>query len=211
MKWGDFMNNYKVYIHIFPNNKVYIGITSQKPEYRWRNGKKYDSNKYMNNAIKKYDWENIKHKILYENLSKEDAELKEKELIKKYKSNNKKFGYNILEGGNVSKGMSETARKEMSIKRKGKHYSPRTEFKKGNKPWTTGKKMTLEFKEKLSKSHLGQVPWNRTKIICLENNKIYNCMKEAAEELNVLPAGISKACRGIIKQTGGLHFQYYNE
>ena len=31
------MDNYKVYIHIFPNNKVYIGITSQKPKRRWNN------------------------------------------------------------------------------------------------------------------------------------------------------------------------------
>ena len=32
---------YCVYKHIFPNNKVYIGVTCQKPEYRWRNGKGY--------------------------------------------------------------------------------------------------------------------------------------------------------------------------
>lgn len=205
------MNNYKVYIHIFPNSKVYIGITKQKPEYRWRNGKKYDNNKYMKNAIQKYKWENIKHKILYDNLNKKEAEQIEIELIKKYKSDNRKFGYNILKGGNVSRGMSKEARKEMSAKRKGKHYSPRTEFKKGNKPWTTGKKMSLEFRKKLSISHLGQIPWNRTKIVCLENNKVYSCMKEAAEELNVLPTGISKVCRGIMQQTGGLHFKYYEE
>lgn len=205
------MNNYKVYIHIFPNSKVYVGVTKQKPEYRWRNGKKYGNNKYMKNAIQKHKWENIEHKILYDNLSKKEAEQIEIELIKKYKSNNRKFGYNILKGGNVSGGMSEEARKEMNIKRKGKHYSPKTEFKKGNKPWTTGKKMSLEFRQKLSISHLGQIPWNRTKIVCLENNKVYSCMKEAAEELNVLPAGISKVCRGIMQQTGGLHFKYYEK
>lgn len=205
------MNNYKVYIHIFPNSKVYIGITKQRPEYRWRNGKKYDNNKYMENAIKKYKWENIEHKILHDNLNKEEAERIEIELIKKYKSDNRKFGYNILKGGNVSKGMSEEARKEMSAKRKGKHYSSRTEFKKGHKPWTTGKKMSNEFRQKLSKSHIGQVPWNRRKILCIENNTIYESMKEASEKLSVLPAGISKVCRGIIQQTGGLHFKYYEE
>lgn len=35
------MNNYIVYKHIFPNNKIYIGLTRQKPERRWRNGDGY--------------------------------------------------------------------------------------------------------------------------------------------------------------------------
>ena len=29
---------YFVYIHIFPNNKKYIGITSQTTQRRWRKG-----------------------------------------------------------------------------------------------------------------------------------------------------------------------------
>lgn len=203
------MNDYKVYIHIFPNQKVYIGVTKQKPEYRWRNGKKYNSNEYMTNAIKKYGWENIEHKILYDGLSKNQAEIKEKELIKKYKSNIRDFGYNILEGGNISTGMTEKGKQQMINKNKGKHRSLNTEFKKGHKPWTTGKKMSNEFKRKLSESHLGQIAWNRRKIICLENNVIYSSMKEASQKLNVNEAGISKVCRGIMKQTNGFHFKYY--
>lgn len=35
---------YIVYMHICPNNKKYIGITSQKPEKRWGNGKNYIGN-----------------------------------------------------------------------------------------------------------------------------------------------------------------------
>ena len=30
--------NYTVYMHRFPNGKVYIGITKQTVEERWRNG-----------------------------------------------------------------------------------------------------------------------------------------------------------------------------
>lgn len=205
------MNDYKVYIHIFPNQKVYIGITRQKPEYRWRNGKKYNNNEYMTNAIQKYGWKNIKHIILYDGLSKEQAESKEKELIKKYKSNIRDFGYNILEGGNISTGMTEKGKQQMINKNKGKHRSPNTEFKKGHKPWTTGKKMSNEFKQKLSESHLGQIAWNRRKIICLENDVIYSSMKEASQKLNINETGISRVCRGIMKQTGGFHFKYYKE
>ena len=68
-------------MHIFPNNKVYVGITCRKPKYRWDNGNGYKNNKYMTNAIQKYGWNNIEHKILFTDLMKEEAERKEIELI----------------------------------------------------------------------------------------------------------------------------------
>lgn len=45
---------YFVYKHTFPNGKIYIGITDQKPERRWRNGIGYRRQPYVYNAIKKY-------------------------------------------------------------------------------------------------------------------------------------------------------------
>ena len=33
--------NYTVYMHRFPNGKVYIGMTSKKPEDRWKRGSGY--------------------------------------------------------------------------------------------------------------------------------------------------------------------------
>ena len=59
-------NNWTVYMHITPNNKKYIGITSQIPNKRWRNGKGYKKCLFLN-AIKKYGWGNIKHEILFDN------------------------------------------------------------------------------------------------------------------------------------------------
>ena len=108
--------------------------------------------------------------------------------------------------------MTEEGKRRMIEKNKGKHRSPQTEFKKGGShiPWTTGKKMSDEFRKKLSESHKGQIAWNRTKIFCIENNVVYSSMKEASEKLNLTPAGISKVCRGIMQQTGGYHFKYYN-
>ena len=41
MKLED--NNWKVYRHIFPNGKSYIGITHRAVEERWgKNGEKYN-------------------------------------------------------------------------------------------------------------------------------------------------------------------------
>ena len=55
--------SYSVYKHTFPNGKVYIGITSQKPEDRWSKGKGYQRQPLIYNAINKYGWDNIVHKI----------------------------------------------------------------------------------------------------------------------------------------------------
>ena len=77
---------YIVYKHTSPSGKVYIGVTSLRPEERWGGGAGYVKNKHFNRAIKKYGWENIKHEILFDNLSKEDAFKIEIELIKEYRS-----------------------------------------------------------------------------------------------------------------------------
>ena len=98
-------NNYCVYMHIFPNNKKYIGITSLKPKYRWSDGKGYKKQKLMYRAILKYGWENIKHEILYTNLSETEAKKKEIELIEKYKSNDENYGYNQTLGGDGTLGL----------------------------------------------------------------------------------------------------------
>ena len=207
-------NNYKVYIHIFPNKKVYIGITRQKVEYRWNNGKKYDNNIYMTNAIQKYGWDNIEHKVLYENLTKEEAEQKEIELIKQYKSNIREFGYNILKGGNASNGLSEEIWKRISEKSKGKHYSPNTEFKKGNKPWNTGKKMSKELRQKLSEAHKGKKLSEETKRklskISSEKLKGRKVSEETRKKISIAMKGknhteetkikISNAKKGTISQ-----------
>lgn len=36
-----FEKTYRVYKHVFPNRKVYVGITSQPLNCRWRSGKGY--------------------------------------------------------------------------------------------------------------------------------------------------------------------------
>ena len=45
---------WKVYVHIFPNNKLYFGITSKKLTARWGNGTGYSKThqSVMYNAIK---------------------------------------------------------------------------------------------------------------------------------------------------------------
>lgn len=77
------MENYKVYIHIFPNKKVYIGMTCQEPKERWKRGKAYKENRHLYNAINKYGWENIEHKILFDNLEKRRGRVKRNKFNKR--------------------------------------------------------------------------------------------------------------------------------
>lgn len=106
---------YCVYKHTSPSGKVYIGITCQKPEKRWNNGNGYKHNEYFWRAIQKYGWDNFEHEILFSDLSKEEAQVKEKNLINKYKSNIPEFGYNISSGGEARTGvkLSEDAKKKL--------------------------------------------------------------------------------------------------
>lgn len=138
------MNNYTVYMHTCPNGKKYIGITSQNVKQRWLNGIGYKKCPKFYKAILKYKWKNIKHEILYTNLTKEKAEQKEIELIKQYNTTDDNFGYNLAFGGNTTKGYKFTKeqREKISVSNKGKHS--------GEKNARYGKHCSFNTKAKIS-------------------------------------------------------------
>ena len=150
--------NYTVYMHRFPNGKVYIGMTSKKPEDRWENGRGYQTQNVYK-AILKYGWENIEHIILFSGLSKKDAEEKEIELISMYKSVDPKYGYNIELGGNYAGKHSRQTCEKISRSKKGWNPSEETRrrmsaAKKGRKlPESTIEKLKNKPKRKLSEEH----------------------------------------------------------
>lgn len=160
---------YCVYKHIFPNNKVYIGVTCRKPEYRWDNGNGYtNAQRKIYNAIKKYGWENVKHEILFENLTKEEAEQKEIELIDKYNSTNDNYGYNIEKGGNLNKEVSMETRQLMIKNHKGRTGMKLTKQQcqkigeNAKKRWNEmTDKQKKEQIEKMAKSNRGKPSWNK--------------------------------------------------
>lgn len=154
--------NYKVYMHRFPNGKVYIGITRVAPKERWRNGKGYSENRFMQFAINKYGWENVDHIILFSGLSQKEAELKEVELIAKYNSTDQNFGYNIENGGNVVGKTSETARKHIG-EAVLKYHAEHPEYRKRLSAAHKGKKLPQEQKDKIGAAHKGKKRSNQAK------------------------------------------------
>lgn len=111
---------YYVYQHINKiNGKRYIGITKQNPESRWgTDGINYKSSPYFYSAIQKYGWDNFDHEILFSDLTKEEACIKEIELIAYFQTQDKQHGYNIMEGGSAPT-IPEEIRIVMSEKKRG--------------------------------------------------------------------------------------------
>jgi len=149
------MGNYTVYMHIPPSGKRYVGITIQNAKKRWMNGWGYHAQPYFYRSILKYGWDEFEHKILFENLTKEEAEQKEIQLISFYRSNNREYGYNIANGGNCIGTCSEETKKKTSEALKGREFSEETR-KKLSKA-LKGKKYSLETIEKLREFHLGKI------------------------------------------------------
>lgn len=225
---------YKIYIHRFPNGKVYVGLTMQPNEIRWSSPlSAYKNNVYMINAINKYGWKNVKHEFLFENLTMEEAKRKEIETIAKYRSNNRKYGYNISSGGESRKGctLSEETKKKISKHNGrymlGKHLSEETKRKlsigrMGEKNPMYGKHFSEESKLKSSESHKGKCTGMylgskspRAKMIdMLDENgeyiKTFGSTTEAARELKIHYTSIVKCCTKERKNAGGYKWRYSN-
>lgn len=87
-----------VYIYTFPNNKKYVGQTSQTLEKRAKKGEGYASSPAIYSAIKKYGWDNIIIETFTCDSKKEMNEL-EQYYIQLYQTNNPNYGYNLTIGG----------------------------------------------------------------------------------------------------------------
>ena len=128
-----------VYIHTCKvNNKVYVGITNQNPERRWRRGDGYLTKRkngqynqpLMAHAVLKYsDWDNDwEHIIFWDNLSKEEAVKIEILLIKLYNTQDVEYGYNLSSGGEfgglgVHHPCSDEQKRRISEANKGRVFS----------------------------------------------------------------------------------------
>lgn len=182
------MKNYKVYLIKDKTNKiVYCGLTGQTLEARF---KEHVYLKKLNKNIYKIE-------LVQEYLTKEEAALLERMLIKQY---------NLLEEGlNRSPGTldgqsvehSEKTKRYLSLINKGKVVSPEHAAK--NRVARLGKKNSGSHNKVLLESI-------KKPVMCVETGKIYPSAKQAAKELNLCSAKISSVCCGTRKTTGKLHF-----
>ena len=195
--------NYKLYVHIAPNGKRYYGITKQKSEKRWKNGKGYNTNQYFTRAIDKYGWDNIEHIVLHEGLDEEEAKELEQYMIQWYDTANRVYGYNISLGGE-SYNHSEETKKKIGEASKGRYISEDTkqklsEINKGNKHPMFGKHHSEEAKQKISINHA-----KSKNVICITTNKVFRSGAEGGHYYNIARSSISSCCRCERKSAGKL-------
>ena len=221
---------YTVYQHKNKiNGQMYFGITSRTPSERWgKNGSYYKTTSHFYSAIQKYGWDNFEHNILYQNLTKEEACEIEKSLIKKYKTQDRKFGYNILEGGQATElpiEVREKMSKAMMGNKNGLGHPCSEEKKKKISDSQKGRKFSEEHKRKLSEAaKQRRVPCSQDKrkklsqnypkqkrVYCVETDTIYRSVQECARQLHLYATNVSKVCRGIHQTTGGYHLKYYDD
>ncbi len=149
---------FTVYVHVFPNHKMYVGLTSTKVNQRWDNGKGYNNQNLMRRAITKYGWGSIEHIVIAERLTQEEAYQLEIDLIKYWNTTNPEEGYNNSSGGEFAFGYKhskETKQKISIATRKAmKNLSPEKKQKLSNRKGVPsqrrGIKLTAEEKEYIS-------------------------------------------------------------
>lgn len=159
-----------LYIITFPNGKNYVGVTNNlkkrlaNHKYKSKNGT--HANKYLQNAVQKYDWENLK--IISADGYDDEIYKIEIEKIKELQTTNKEFGYNISIGGDSGNNgvkfppefgakISERNKKDGNNPRK--YWKSDTERKwldslpRGETHQYFGKHLPKEIIDKIKKTH----------------------------------------------------------
>lgn len=212
--------SYTVYMHVNKaNGKKYIGITCQKNlQNRWKNGAGYRQQKRFYNAIKCYGFEGFYHLVLESGLTKEQAESKEQEYIRKYKSNDLNYGYNIENGGHVNK-YTDEQRKRMSAAHLGHTHSEKTKEKmsiahKGqSSKWLIGRKASDVARAKMSVRRKGVQNVRSKKVYQYDLNgnfvAEYEYMDLVKDALGLNSTShISRCCLGQRKKAHGFMWSY---
>ena len=182
---------FDVYIHTSPDNKRYIGITSNPLHVRWgRGGCCYKDNAHFWNAIQKYGWDNFKHEVVASGLSLQEACDTEVSLIAQYDTMNSEHGYNHTTGGNWSTPDDVTRQKlSRALKLRGQDPDYREKISQS----LLGHPVSLETRAKISKANTGK---NMPESFCAKQR----ARKHSPETLEKL-RGRPSWCKGLTKET----------
>lgn len=108
---------WKVYCHTNKvNGKKYIGITSERfLRHRFHRGEGYRSCKVFYRAIKKYGWDAFRSEVLRDNLTMWQALSLEHDYVKKFRTTDPRYGYNMVDGGHAPRPISEEGRNALRV------------------------------------------------------------------------------------------------
>ena len=196
-----------MYVHINKtNNKKYVGITSQKVEYRWNHGNGYAQNPYFSAAINKYGWDGFWHIVLFDHLCEEDAKDKEVALIAKWHTTDRLYGYNATAGGDGLTGFvpSDSLRKLWSEIRTGTKRSEATKQRMS---------ASSAFRRKEVIQKCAEAKYKKVSAYTLDGRYVntFDSMLQARDTLNLTDSQrkhICDCCIGKRVSTGGYKWEY---
>jgi group I intron endonuclease len=199
------------------NGKAYVGQTVQKPERRWAlHCTKNVKISAIGTAIRKYGKENFDFEVLNVCSSIEEMNIKEQYYIELFSSMTP-GGYNLVSGGN-NKLYSEESKLKMRQARKNQKISEETKNKLSKA--ITGLERSTETRIKMSESKkgdkhplFGKTGFNSKRsmaIRCLNDNRVFGSISEAAKFYNINNSNISRVLKQN-KPIKGIYFEYYSE
>lgn len=219
---------YTVYAHELYDGRLYIGCTCQNISRRWRaDGSGYAGTLFYK-AIQEYGWDSFSHIVLFENLPKQVAYEVEKELIKRYKTQQIQYGFNTCGGGNGWSNPTDEQKERFSRWSKrvntGRRYSAdvramHSRRMRESNPNRGGRCLTAErierFREYAKKPKTDiqrermSASARKRKVICVETGEIFGSMKEAAVMKGVYYTTITSAVYDSNKKAAGYHWRTY--
>ena len=228
----QYKNKYVVYQITFPNDKKYIGFSSNIIR-RWKGPSEYSSQLLISRAIAKYGWENLIKEVIFVSDDKQTALSKEAELIEKYNLLNSDYGYNMVPGGgdpphNTYNNLSDERKQEWKEKhrqmaiRQWQNPEQAELLKRRMKEECHKSRMQktpTERKEIWGKHNIGRIPPNAKPVlqIDLQTGEILNEYQSASQAArmigkdNCASANIRRTANGIGKSAYGYAWRWKNE
>lgn len=146
---------YCIYKHTSPSGKSYIGLTKNYNRRSRLHRHPSSGCRLFKAAIDKYGWDAFTHEILFSNISLDDANRLETELIIEHNTL-APHGYNLTNGG-TARVISDETRQKMSESRRG--YTPSAEARQKMSESRRGKSRrphTEESKRLMSLAKIGK-------------------------------------------------------
>lgn len=161
-------------------------------------------------AIEEFGWRNIRHTILAEGLTREEADAMEARMVAECRSNDPEHGYNVREGGFAAP-LDPASRERIRQANIGKHLSEETKAK--IRATTTGMPKSEEHARHISEGQKGRPSKLGKPVVRVEDGVVFPSTRRAAtamgHELNA--SLISSCCRGERKSAWGYHWRYVND